>query len=143
MLPTSPSGLARLRGRIVSTGLLRPASTLVLVLLGWSGCAHGTALRREYAEVHMAMPVRMVVYATGDSLARAAARAAFGRIAALELILSDYRPQSELRALERAAGNWVVVSADLFRVLEQAVHVARETGGAFDPTVGPVVALWR
>jgi thiamine biosynthesis lipoprotein len=35
------------------------------------------------------------------------------------------------------------VSAELFAVLERALEVARMTQGAFDPTVGPYVALWR
>jgi FAD:protein FMN transferase len=28
-------------------------------------------------------------------------------------------------------------------VLERAIEIADATGGAFDPTVGPLVALWR
>jgi thiamine biosynthesis lipoprotein len=37
----------------------------------------------------------------------------------------------------------VPVSRELLDVLDRAVTVARITGGAFDPTVGPAVALWR
>src|SRR5262249_17738235 len=32
---------------------------------------------------------------------------------------------------------------DLFRVLQRAQEVAQRSGGAFDVTVGPLVALWR
>jgi FAD:protein FMN transferase len=99
-------------------------------------------LRHEYTAVHMDMPVRIVLYAPAG-VAAAAARSAFDRIAALEDILSDYRPQSELRRLEQRAGEWVPVSEELFAVLERALFVARLSGGAYDPTVAPLVELWR
>lgn len=90
----------------------------------------------------MGMPVRIVLYAD-DATARSAARAAFDRIAALEDVLSDYRPASELRRLEPRAGVWVEASEPLFEVLGCAKEIARRTDGAFDPTVGPVIGLWR
>jgi thiamine biosynthesis lipoprotein len=37
----------------------------------------------------------------------------------------------------------VRVSDDLFFVLQRALEIARQSGGAFDPTVGPLVKLWR
>jgi thiamine biosynthesis lipoprotein len=91
----------------------------------------------------MAIPVRVVLYADADSIARPAARAAFARIAALDNTMSDYRAQSEVRQLESMAGEWQQVSVGLFAVVARALEIARVTGGAFDPTVGPVVALWR
>jgi thiamine biosynthesis lipoprotein len=105
--------------------------------------AAGRAVRREFAEVHMGVATRVVLYAPDDRRARRAARAAFARVAALEDVMSDWRPASELRRLERRPGAWVPVSAPLFAVLARAVDVARASDGAFDPTVGPLVALWR
>jgi thiamine biosynthesis lipoprotein len=84
-----------------------------------------------------------VLYAPDDRRARAAARAAFDRIARLEDVMSDWRAGSELRRLERRPGVWVPVSRPLFAVLARAVDVARASDGAFDPTAGPLVALWR
>lgn len=91
----------------------------------------------------MGMAVRAVLYAVDADHARLAARAAFDRIAELEDIMSDYRPESEVRRLERRPGEWVVVSEELFHVLTRAVEIAEATGGAFDVTVGPLVGLWR
>jgi thiamine biosynthesis lipoprotein len=91
----------------------------------------------------MGLPVRIVLHAADEAQARAAARAAFARIATLDAMLSDYRPDSELRQLNARAGQWTVVSAELFEVLVKAVEIARASDGAFDPTVGPLVALWR
>lgn len=111
-------------------------------LLAFAGAASAQE-RREFRELHMGMEVRIVVYARDDAHSRAAARAAFDRIARLEDIMSDWRPESEARRLERRAGAWVAVSPELFGVLALAVDVARRSDGAFDPTAGPLVALWR
>jgi thiamine biosynthesis lipoprotein len=103
----------------------------------------GAQVRREFSEVHMGLAVRIVLHARDDASARAAARRAFARVAALDAALSDYRVDSEVRRLQQRPGAWVPASRELFAVVEHAVTVARESGGAFDPTVGPLVALWR
>ncbi len=96
----------------------------------------------EYSQVHMGLPVRILLHASDERRAETAMGAAFARIAALDRMMSDYQPDSELRRLEGGAG-WTPVSPDLLEVLSTAVSVARATDGAFDPTVGPLVALWR
>lgn len=97
----------------------------------------------EFRQVHMGLPVRILLYAPTERRAERAAEAAFARIAELDAVMSDYRDDSELRRLEKTPGAWTPVSPDLLEVLAKAVSLARATGGAFDPTVGPVVALWR
>lgn len=122
---------------------MRLRATLVsAALLAFAGAASAQD-RREFRELHMGMEVRIVLYARDDAHARTAARAAFDRIAALEDIMSDWRPESELRRLERRPREWLAVSPELFCVLALAVDVARRSDGAFDPTAGPLVALWR
>ena len=91
----------------------------------------------------MGLPVRLVLHASDRGSAEAAARAAFARIAALDRMMSDYRPDSELRRIHSHAGTPVVVSPELLTVLSSALEISRRTNGAFDPTVGPLVALWR
>ena len=92
----------------------------------------------------MGVQVRIVLYAPDEAVAEAAARAAFGRIAALENVMSDYRPTSELMRLSaQSGGHPVPVSDDLFAVLAQAQHLAQLSEGAFDVTVGPHVQRWR
>ena len=98
--------------------------------------------RFEYSQVHMGVRVRIVVY-TDPATAARATRAAFARIAELDAALSDYRAGSEVNRLADRAGESVPVSADLYAVLDLALRVGRASGGAFDPTVGPLSALWR
>lgn len=92
----------------------------------------------------MGTAARIVLHAPDATTARAAAGAAFARMEALEDSFSDYRADSELaRLCARAGQGPVSVSADLFGVLDRALEVARATGGAFDPTIGPLTHLWR
>ncbi len=70
--------------------------------------------------------------------------AAFDRIKALDATLTDYDPDSELmRLCDRAGGPPVAVGPDLFAVLARAKELYDRSGGAFDPSIAPVVRLWR
>jgi thiamine biosynthesis lipoprotein len=102
-------------------------------------------VRFEKTRVEMAVPVRIVLYASDAEAANRAAEAALAKFHQLNDILSDYDPQSELRQLCLTAGGRkaVPVSDDLWTVLCHAQCVSKRSGGAFDVTVGPVVRLWR
>jgi thiamine biosynthesis lipoprotein len=108
-------------------------SSAAFLLLFWAG----QPTLFEGVEPHMGTLVRIQVYASSEAQAKAAFRAGFDRIAALDNALSDYKPDSELNRLPPH------VSSDLFRVLEAAQALAVETDGAFDITVGRVTRLWR
>lgn len=55
--------------------------------------------------------------------------------------MSTWRDDSELAAVRRGPGP-VRVSPETASVVEAALHLARETDGAFDPTVQPLMELW-
>jgi thiamine biosynthesis lipoprotein len=62
----------------------------------------------------------------------------------LEDQMSVFREHSELSRLNRAAADGsVVVERNLFNLLQQAIQISQATDGAFDPTLGPLLALWR
>ena len=107
--------------------------------------ASGLSLERfERTEAHMGTAARIVLYAVDKEQADRAFQAAFARIRQLDSALSDYKPDSELNRLCREGWRKPVrVSSDLFRALDAAQALARETGGAFDITAGPVIRLWR
>ena len=116
------------------------------MLVSAATTAVGPTLLRPFTftSAHMGTEFRITLYADNEARASAAAGAAFERIAALETILSDYRDDSELMRLCRhAPGAPVRISDDLFRVLAHAQRIAHVSGGAFDPTVGPLTRLWR
>jgi thiamine biosynthesis lipoprotein len=60
----------------------------------------------------------------------------------LEGVFSRFRPDSEVSALNRSAGTWVTVGHDTDALLREASHLARRTGGAYDPVLGALTALW-
>ena len=67
----------------------------------------------------------------------------FARLRQLNDIFNNYSDSSEIsRVNQNAAAAPVAVSQDFFVVLKTALDFAQLTGGAFDPTVGPLVKLW-
>ena len=57
--------------------------------------------------------------------------------------MSTYRPDSELSRFNAGeSAFWAVVSPDTLAVVDEALRVSRLSGGAFDPTIGPLVDLW-
>jgi thiamine biosynthesis lipoprotein len=115
----------------------------LLIALGAATSGAQAPLRHEFTQVHMGVPVRLVLYTADSARAREGAQAAYGLIANLDAALSDYRPDSELRRLEAGARRWFTPSDDLFAVLTRAVEISRATDGAFDPTTGALTRLWR
>jgi thiamine biosynthesis lipoprotein len=106
--------------------------------------AAGKLSRFEFVETHMGSSFKILLYCADEPTARRASRLAFDRIAALDAILSDYQPESELSRLsQRAGGAPTAVSTDLFDVLERSKKLHERTGGVFDVTIAPVGRLWR
>jgi FAD:protein FMN transferase len=61
----------------------------------------------------------------------------------IDRLLSNYRPDSELSIVNRdAARAPIEISSELFQLLETCLAVSRESQGAFDITVGPLMKTW-
>lgn len=57
--------------------------------------------------------------------------------------MSNWEAGSDLSRFNRAApGSWHTLPDDCFAVLQCALQVARDSGGAYDPSAGPLVDLW-
>ena len=119
---------------------------VLLILTTLAATAWGADVERyEFTQVQMGVPWKLTFYAADATTANMAAKAAFQRVEELNAVLSDYDPNSELSRLSRTSGTGkpVAVSQDLWNVLARSQALARETDGAFDVTVGPIVRLWR
>lgn len=91
------------------------------------------------------MNTRFEVVLHGDDPVRlrAIAEEALDEVSRLEAQLSAYSPTSELTQINTRAGREPVrVEPRLFRFLQRAQQLWRETGGAFDLTVGPLMRCW-
>jgi thiamine biosynthesis lipoprotein len=74
---------------------------------------------------------------------RASIARAFREIEAADRALSDWRPDSELSAVSREGGRAAVPVSELTAsFLQLAERISRESRGAFDITVGPLVRAW-
>ena len=70
--------------------------------------------------------------------------ACFDRIQTILHEFNMYKADSEISAVNRAAGSGAVpVSEDFRDVLREALELSNLTDGLFDPTVGPLVTLWK
>lgn len=87
---------------------------------------------------------RAVAVADDSNTARTAVAAAFMELYEVDKLMSDYRTDSEITAVNHSASESPVrVSESTFHVLTTALYFSRLTDGAFDVTVGPLVDLWR
>ena len=67
----------------------------------------------------------------------------FERIHEIESRMSTFRSDSEISRINAAAGiEPVQVYEDVFMVIERALQLAEFSGGAFDPSIGPLTFLW-
>lgn len=88
---------------------------------------------------------KIILYSTDSLSANKASQKAFARLDELNLILSDYREDSEINRLCRSAGSGasIKISKDLWAILQESVKAAILSKGYFDVTIGPMTQLWR
>ncbi len=121
------------RVRSVMSGLC------VLILL--TACARPPEpLRLEGQSMGTGWSVLIGDAGAEEALARPLIEAELERVVAQ---MSSWEPDSDLsRFNAAAAGTRHVLPAQLQEVLSAALTLAEDSGGAFDPTVGPLVELW-
>jgi thiamine biosynthesis lipoprotein len=86
-------------------------------------------------------PATFIFMAPSREIGRQAAWAARAEIDRLDRLLSFYRGDSELSRLNAARS--MIVSPDVFAVLDQAETLRAQTGGAFSGRLGKMEGLWR
>ncbi len=113
----------------------------LLLLLG--GCGRQAAPQQLSGQTMGTTWNVTVVPAEGSSLAPALQTDIQGILDAVNASMSTYREDSEISRFNALApGEWQQISTDFYRVLSAAIGVGRESGGAFDVTVGPLVDRW-
>jgi thiamine biosynthesis lipoprotein len=86
-----------------------------------------------------------IVAVANDSVtAEKSIETAFEQLEAVDNSMSDYKPDSQLSVLNREGYKKAIkVSEPLFEVLQISLSFSRQTNGAFDITVGPLVDLFH
>jgi len=78
------------------------------------------------------------------ALARAAINNAFDELNRIDLLMSEWKPQSPISQVNAAAGRHPVeVPAELRSLLERSIRYSRRTEGAFDITWRGMGAIWK
>lgn len=91
----------------------------------------------------MGTELRLTLAVPDEGAGQRAAEAVFAAVRQMDDVLSTWRDASELQGVNRApAGDVVTLSPMLAALLRDVWRWWRETGGTFDPGVGPLVDVW-
>ncbi len=128
------------------TSFLRPFRWTILLLLAlpaWGGLDGPRPF--HFKRGLMGTTFAVTLYAPDSLAAQRAYEAVSARMDSLNQHLSDYLDGSEINRLSATGGSgtWVRVSPALFDVITHALSIARQSGGRYDPTIGPLSQLWR
>jgi FAD:protein FMN transferase len=133
-----PKALKNLLSPVTSIGAARAAALCCLLLA--QGCSAAAVPVTQTLELPYAH-CELTLY---DHSENATFDACFARIETVLEKFNMYSPSSEISAVNKAAGTAAVqVSDDFLLVLRQGLELSRLTDGLFDPTVGPLVKLWK
>jgi thiamine biosynthesis lipoprotein len=116
---------------------------LLLAALSTWGC-DASRNSGPFRAARILMGTYVEITLTGDEdTARKTAHRVFQELKRVERVTS-FHERSDLTQLNRKADNGAVpVSEELFDLIKEAVRYAKQTDGAFDPTVGALSSLWR
>ncbi len=116
---------------------------VVVLFLSGTLAAQPELLRLEESGDAMGATYSIVLYGYDRVKMEAAVDAAFEEVRRLDEMLSNYRADSEWSEVNRhAAEKPVKVSPELFQLLSDCVAYSRESEGAFDISVGPLMKVW-
>jgi thiamine biosynthesis lipoprotein len=97
----------------------------------------------NYTELLMDTEVSLQLFGRKEGEARRVKETLFEEMRRLEQLLSCCDPQSEIFEINHAAGKKpVAVSPETAEVMQEALHYAAISEGAFDPTIAPLLELW-
>ena len=99
--------------------------------------------RYEASASIMGSGYTIAVYGEHRGRLASAVRGAFDEARRIDAFLSNYKADSELSRINReAAGGPVKVSAEMMQLLARCLEYSRQSEGAFDITVGPLMRIW-
>ena len=105
--------------------------------------ATGELVRLEKSSEAMGSTFAVIAYGSDPALLESAAGAAFDEAERLDRMLSNYLPASEWSEVNRSAVlRPFRLSTELFQLLSDCMKYSRQSEGAFDITVGPLMKVW-
>jgi len=118
---------------------------LPLVAVSFFSCAKKDRADADSGyQMIMGTFAHIVAVANDTGTAKECVRAALEEIHKVDDLMSDYKSDSEISRANREAGERAVrLSESTYEVLQRSVEFSQMTGGAFDITIGPLIALFR
>jgi len=105
--------------------------------------AEDAVVRYEASHDSMGTVYTVVAYGRDRNYLAEVVNEVFEEIDRLDAQMSNYKPASELSAINReAARRDVLVEPRLFQLIQDCMRYSAETGGAFDLTIGPSMKHW-
>jgi len=100
-------------------------------------------LRYEESRVSMACTYTIVVYGSELEQLKQIVNEALDEVDRIDRLMSHYKKESQLSRVNREAATVPVeVDSELFDFLEECLRYSRQSDGAFDITVGPLMKAW-
>lgn len=117
---------------------------MLSALLVFLAAAPAAQVRTETRPM-MGTTVTVTLVGGSPEKAREGFDAAFAAFERVNQVMNEWRPDSELSAVNRKAGDgeWVAIPEDLCAALRRGVQGSEQTGGLFDPTWAALRGLWR
>jgi thiamine biosynthesis lipoprotein len=108
-----------------------------------AGTADVQLYRHEASRMSMACAYAIEAYGADAAALPGILDDAFDEVDRVDRLMSHYRADSPLSRINReAARSPVTVDAELFNFIDDAMQYHRDSGGAFDITVGPLMRAW-
>ncbi len=122
----------------------RAALPLLGIALGCATAPPPAPIERSAGDYAMGTALEVTLLGTDVLALERAIEDAFDEVERIESLVSTWRPSSDVSRINAAAGGEpVLVDGEVAALLTHTSELTEKTSGAFDVTVGPLVALWR
>jgi len=120
-----------------------PAVFLSALLAAQAATTPGQMMRVETNVPAMGGTFSIIAYGADSTALRSATEAAAEEARRLDEVMSNYVPTSEWSEINREASQHPVrVSEEMFNLIADCLRYSKESEGAFDITVGPLMKVW-
>ena len=132
----------------LTRGVSAPVAALIAALI--ADAPHGIAAiqvqhlsRRSASRISMACEYAIEAYGPDADALPHILEDALDEVDRIDRLMSHYKADSPLSRVNReAAQHPVAVAPELFDFIAEAMRYQRDSGGAFDVTVGPLMKVW-
>ena len=101
-----------------------------------------TEFEASWQSLHMGTLITGKVFGKTAAETERLAKLVESEIVRFDDMMSVHK-ETVLNEVNRRAGEWVAVTPEIAEMTKEAILVADMTDGAFEPTIGPLVNLWK